>query len=73
MPPCQNFTIQGANKYMINFNNKSKTEIELIIESNKTSAGGWTKDTLKSWGVSWPPPKGWKKFLIEKGLNDELS
>ena len=58
---------------MINFNNKSKTEIELIIESNKTLAGGWTKKTLESWGVSWPPPRGWKRDLIDRGSDDKSS
>ena len=27
--------------------------------------GGWSKEALASLGVSWPPPKGWKKALIE--------
>lgn len=33
------------------------------IEAARTPAGGWTRDTLASWGVGWPPPKGWKKEL----------
>ena len=61
------------NNLGINFYDKSKSEIELIIESNKTPAGGWTKKTLESWGVSWPPPKGWKHDLIDRGSDDELS
>jgi hypothetical protein len=38
---------------------------EKEIEEAKTSAGGWTRETLARWGVSWPPPKGWKKALIK--------
>ena len=35
------------------------------IESAKTPKGGWTRETLERWGVPWPPPKGWKKRLLE--------
>lgn len=34
------------------------------IEANSTSAGGFTREQLAKWGVSWPPPKGWKDELI---------
>jgi hypothetical protein len=27
------------------------------------SAGGWTRAQLAEWGVTWPPPKGWKTHL----------
>lgn len=37
------------------------------IEAKKTKNGGWTKDTLAEWGVSWPPEKGWKQRIIEAG------
>lgn len=37
------------------------------IEAKKTAAGGWTKKDLEAWGVPWPPPKGWKRQLIENG------
>jgi hypothetical protein len=33
------------------------------IQEARTEAGGWTRKTLESWGVSWPPYKGWKKEL----------
>ena len=36
------------------------------IESLKTPAGGWTKASLASLGVSWPPQKGWKQALLDK-------
>jgi hypothetical protein len=28
-----------------------------------TIRGGWTRRTLESWGVPWPPPKGWRRAL----------
>lgn len=37
------------------------------IEASKTQAGGWTRETLASWGVSWPPPPGWRSAL-ERGV-----
>jgi len=33
------------------------------IERKRTRAGGWTKATLASWGVFWPPPRGWRRRL----------
>ncbi len=38
------------------------------IESQKTENGGWTRDVLAKWGVSWPPPKGWKADLLINGI-----
>ena len=35
------------------------------ILAARTPKGGWTKATLASWGVPWPPPKGWMHDLIE--------
>lgn len=35
------------------------------IEAAKTPAGGYDKQQLAKWGVPWPPPKGWKKKLLE--------
>ena len=35
------------------------------IEAAKTAKGGWTKATLEGWGISWPPPKGWKERLMD--------
>jgi hypothetical protein len=34
------------------------------LEQAKTAAGGYTREQLATWGVSWPPPKGWKKKLL---------
>lgn len=34
------------------------------IQAAMTKNGAWKKATLKSWGVPWPPPKGWKQRLL---------
>lgn len=36
------------------------------IERGRTKKGGWTRKQLADWGVPWPPPKGWRKALINK-------
>lgn len=36
------------------------------IMGSRTRAGGWTRKQLAKWGVPWPPPKGWKKALLER-------
>lgn len=40
-------------------------ETQKKIDAEMTANGGWTKATLAEWGVAWPPPKGWRKALIE--------
>jgi hypothetical protein len=39
----------------------SRTE----IMATRTANGGWTKQQLETWGVPWPPPKGWIIQLVE--------
>jgi len=34
------------------------------IEKGRSAKGGFTRKQLAAWGVSWPPPKGWKKALL---------
>ena len=34
------------------------------IEAGRSDKGGWTRKTLATWGVPWPPPKGWQKRLL---------
>jgi hypothetical protein len=41
------------------------------IESLKTDKGGWTKDSLKSLGVEWPPPSGWKNKLLQEARKND--
>lgn len=33
----------------------------------RSARGGWTKKTLSSWGVGWPPPAGWQRQLTGTG------
>lgn len=40
---------------------------EEYLESLRTPNGGYTQETLARLGVSWPPPKGWKKALTRPG------
>ncbi len=37
---------------------------EAEIDAAMTPEGGWTKAQLAQWGVSWPPPKGWRQALL---------
>ena len=39
-----------------------------LITSLMTSKGGWKRDDLAKLGVPWPPPKGWRSQIIEKGF-----
>jgi hypothetical protein len=50
------------------FNELSPTERARFIDSYKTNQGGWLKADLHRFGVAWPPPKGWRKRLLEEGM-----
>jgi len=39
---------------------------EAQIAAGRSEKGGWTRATLKSWGVPWPPPAGWRKRLTQR-------
>jgi hypothetical protein len=49
---------------------RALTEAE--IEAGKTARGGFTRAQLEAWGVPYPPPKGWRKRLLQ-GLSIEPS
>ena len=42
-----------------------------VIDAARTNTanghgGGWSRETLQGWGITqWPPPRGWRKALIE--------
>jgi hypothetical protein len=44
---------------------KRKPPLLSEIMGSRTRRGGWTRKQLAKWGVPWPPPKGWKKALLE--------
>jgi hypothetical protein len=48
---------------MIEQDNEIKRPTPEEIEAARTPNGGWTRETLRSWGVSWPPKNGWKREL----------
>jgi hypothetical protein len=35
------------------------------IRAAMTPKGGWKAKTLAGWGVTWPPPHGWRRRLVE--------
>lgn len=39
------------------------------IFAARTRAGGWTRETLAGWGISWPPRHGWIERL-SNGVQD---
>jgi len=39
-----------------------------LITSLMTAKGGWKRDDLAKLGVPWPPPKGWRSQIIDKGF-----
>lgn len=49
----------------------SEDQIEILerppspeeVKAARTAAGGWKRAQLAAWGVSWPPPKGWRLRL----------
>lgn len=45
------------------------------IEAAQTPAGGWTRETLAKWGVSWPPRKGWRQRLerLQQAADNQYS
>ena len=46
------------------FKHRTTTIPTLIeIENARTDRGGFTRAQLASWGISWPPPKGWLEAL----------
>ena len=59
VPRTQPTTIGRNKDYRMN-------ETAKKIEAAMTGSGGWTRATLASWGVRWPPPKGWKADLIKR-------
>lgn len=42
------------------------------IDALRTGSGGWSKESLAKLGVTWPPPKGWRKDLIRKSMAENL-
>ena len=36
------------------------------VKAAQSSRGGWKRATLASWGVPWPPPKGWRRALEDQ-------
>lgn len=43
------------------------------IEDARTPNGGYTRASLRSFGVPWPPPKGWRKALMAQAKKNAKS
>lgn len=39
------------------------------VMAAQTVNGGWLKKDLASWGIPWPPPRGWKQRLEREWMN----
>lgn len=50
----------------------TKEMAERYIDSFRSERGGWTKESLRHLGVSWPPKHGWRKKLILKITGREM-
>ena len=50
----------------------TSAEANDIVESWSTKNRGWDRATLKAFGVSWPPPHGWKRDLVAKLVTGEI-
>jgi hypothetical protein len=38
------------------------------VVSAMSPQGGWTREQLAEWGVSWPPQRGWRRKLKRKWM-----
>lgn len=43
------------------------------VMAARSQKGGWTKEQLAKWGVSWPPPKGWLRELVGEPPKEQRS
>jgi len=37
-----------------------------LLERLKSKRGGYTRNALQLLGVSWPPPRGWRRKLVNE-------
>jgi len=42
-----------------------------LICSLQTKRGGYTKETLEGFGITWPPEQGWKNVIIGGNMSEE--
>lgn len=41
------------------------------VAAAQTSNGGWSRKQLAEWGIPWPPPTGWRRYLEAKWRGEE--
>ena len=39
---------------------------EEVMAASTSPSGAWTAKRLRTWGIAWPPPKGWRRELARK-------
>lgn len=42
------------------------------IDAAKKPGGSWNRGQLAEWGVPWPPPKRWRKDLLQRRVVAEI-
>jgi hypothetical protein len=69
LQPGESKRLRGVRQRAEREREKAKQHpVRAEIEAKRTLRGGWSRAQLAEWGVPWPPPKGWKKRLEQKGL-----
>ncbi|MHA6757093.1 hypothetical protein [Streptacidiphilus sp. PAMC 29251] len=42
------------------------------VAAAQTEAGGWSRAQLKQWGIPWPAPRGWRRYLEAKWRGEDV-
>lgn len=69
MPIVNNIFKAAEKRYNLgNYILPSPDEVMEAMDKN----GNWSPLQLAEWGVSWPPPKGWKLYLETEWIKNRL-
>jgi hypothetical protein len=52
---------------------RRKPITEQEIMAKMSPRGSWTREQLEEWKVPWPPPPGWKKWILKHGIPYEAT
>lgn len=42
------------------------------VAAAQTPNGGWSRKQLAAWGIPWPPPSGWRRYLEAKWRGEDV-
>ncbi|WP_328974158.1 hypothetical protein [Streptomyces canus] len=42
------------------------------VAAAQTPNGGWSRKQLAEWGIPWPPPTGWRRYLEAKWRGEDV-